>query len=234
MHQVTESRGTRKRKKRERKERKKKEREGGKPPHNSCSTRAGPDAHARYSHGFLALWRPRTAIGPVLPLLLSPLSLFLFFPSAVLFSFQTRDFFFFLVCMRTTACVGTHMSRIPTVPSPPSPCGRAPAKRPRMRPVTRTPLPCNPSSTRRRRKGSEGRPRALTCTRFQPFCRAFSKQNREGARVSKQPPCSARLLKTKVSAFTFFLRLPNTCARWYVRTLDNTHDDGMSVRCDGI
>lgn len=30
-------------------------------PYNSCNPRAGPDAHARYSHGFAALWRPWTA-----------------------------------------------------------------------------------------------------------------------------------------------------------------------------
>lgn len=138
MRQVTESH-TRKRKKRERKKGKKKtgERRVGKPPHNSCSTRAGPDAHARYSHGFLALWRPRTAIGPALP---SPPSLspsLFFFPLGYALLFPNTRFL--RVC---GVCRHAH------VPNSHSPIAavtlwESPAKRRRMRPVTRAPLhPC--------------------------------------------------------------------------------------------
>lgn len=224
----------------EREEKKKKkgetgERRVGEPPHNSCSTRAGPDAHARYSHGFLALWRPRTAIGPVLP---SPPSFspsLFFFPLGYTLLFPNTRFL--RVCgPRGTACVGTHMSRIPTVPSPPSPCGRAPAKRRRMRPVTRAPLhPLQPLlvDVGRGGRGAKDGHVHSRARASSPFAALF--RNGEGARVSKQPPCSARALKDCKCFFFFFffLRLSDTCARWYVHVGSYTRD-GMSVRCDGI
>lgn len=144
----------------------------GKPPHNSCSTRAGPDAHARYSHGFLALWRPRTAIGPALP---SPPSLspsLFFFPLGYALLFPNTRFL--RVC---GVCRHAH------VPNSHSPIAavtlwESPAKRRRMRPVTRAPLhpcPLQPLLAEVERKGAKDGHVHSRARASSPFAALFRK-----------------------------------------------------------
>lgn len=127
------------------------------------------DAHARYSHGFLALWRPtcrgqhRSGLPPSF-----------FFPSVTLL-FPNTTRFPPRVRTTSTACVGTHMSRIPTVPRHRRHLvGESREKTKDAHP----PPPTEPNATpytallhrERRTKAGHVHSRARA-----PFCRAFSR-----------------------------------------------------------
>lgn len=194
MHQVTESHirkeNVRRKKEKKRKKEGRKGKEGGRPP----LTRAAherTDAHARYSHGFLALWRPmcrgqhRSGLPPF------------FFPLGYSSLSKHHEISPSCADHEHGVCRHAHVPNSHSLEASASPCGRASRKDEGCAVNAPFPFLVFPFYTSHpilRHAGfyafthseeNEGRPRALTCTRVL-LPRFFQRQ----ARLSKQPPYS--------------------------------------------
>lgn len=114
--------------------------------------------------------------GPSLPTFF--LSLPLFLPPRLYSSLSKHEI---SSCMRTTRHGVCRHAHVPNSHSPIAAVTlwESPGQKTKDAPRNARPSPpfaTPPRGRREGRKGSEGRPRALTCTRFEPFCRAFSKR----------------------------------------------------------